>query len=115
MADARLTNGAFYAHFESKDDLVGHSRRRSAARAVRERRGAGGTRLRRDRADRRWYLSPQHRDSPDDGCPSAALLDEIGRSPAATSQAYTDGVLAVVDGIYERLAPDGFRPSWRRR
>lgn len=24
MADAELTNGAFYAHFASKDDLVAH-------------------------------------------------------------------------------------------
>src|SRR5690348_7646651 len=27
----------------------------------------------------REYLSVQHRDHPGDGCPSAALLDEIGR------------------------------------
>jgi len=33
----------------------------------------------------------------DDGCPSAALLDEIGRSTDATKQAYTDGVLVIVE------------------
>ena len=54
----------------------------------------------------REYLSVQHRDNPDDGCPSAALLDEIGRSTTATKQAYTDGVLVIVDDIAARLAPD---------
>ena len=51
------------------------------------------------------YLSVQHRDSPEDGCPSAALLDEIGRCTDATKQAYTDGVLAFIDDIAARLAP----------
>src|SRR6188472_2195185 len=54
----------------------------------------------------REYLSVQHRDNPDDGCPSAALLDEIGRCTEATKQAYTDGVLVIVDDIAARLAPD---------
>ena len=54
----------------------------------------------------RWYLSAQHRDSSDDGCPSAALLDEIRRCTDPTKQAYTDGVLMVIDGIAARLAPD---------
>ena len=44
--------------------------------------------------------------TPRDGCPSAALLDEIGRSTDATRQAYTDGLLAVIDDIAARLAPD---------
>ena len=54
----------------------------------------------------RAYLSVAHRDNPDDGCPSAALLDEIGRCTDATKQAYTDGLLAVIDDIAARLAPD---------
>jgi TetR/AcrR family transcriptional regulator, transcriptional repressor for nem operon len=51
----------------------------------------------------RAYLSAQHRDKPADGCPSAALLDEIGRSTDATKRAYTDGLLAVIDDIAARL------------
>jgi hypothetical protein len=41
-----------------------------------------------------------------DGCPNAALLDEIGRCADATRQAYTDGVLVVIDGIAVRMAPE---------
>ena len=105
MADAGLTNGAFYSHFASKEDLVAtavadqlHKQRvRFSERAPGR---AGVEQYVRD------YLSVQHRDNPDDGCPSAALLDEIGRCTDATRQAYTDGLLAVIDDIGARLAPD---------
>ena len=49
--------------------------------------------------------SAGHRDNPGDGCPSAALLDEIGRCADATRRAYTDGLLAVIDDVAARLAP----------
>jgi hypothetical protein len=54
----------------------------------------------------REYLSAAHRDSPQDGCPSAALLAEIGRCGDATRRAYTEGVLAIAGEIAGRLAPD---------
>ena len=62
----------------------------------------------------REYLSAAHRDNPDDGCPSAALLDEIGRCTEVTKRAYTEGVLAIADEIAGRLAPDD-PPSARGR
>ena len=54
----------------------------------------------------REYLSIRHRDDPEHGCPSAALLDEIGRCPTSTKQAYTEGMLSIADEIASRLAPD---------
>jgi len=105
MADAGLTNGAFYAHFASKDDLVATA----VADQLRNQRESLST-LAPGRAGVeqyvRAYLSVEHRDNPDDGCPSAALLDEIGRCPDATKRAYTDSVLVVIDDIAARLAPD---------
>ena len=105
MADAGLTNGAFYAHFASKEDLVATA----VADQLREQR-ASFSELAPGRAGVeqfvREYLSIQHRDNPDAGCPSAALLDEIGRSSEATRRAYTDGVLVVIDDIAARLAPE---------
>src|SRR5215211_4118587 len=105
MADAGLTNGAFYAHFESKEDLVATA----VADQLRNQRASVSAQAP-DLAGLeqyvRSYLSVEHRDNPDDGCPSAALLDEIGRCTDATKQAYTDGLLAVIDDIAARLAPD---------
>ena len=104
MSDAGLTNGAFYAHFKSKEDLVANV---LADQLRTQRQGFDG--LPSDRAGLeamvRLYLSPQHRDQCADGCPSAALLDEIVRRPAATRQVFTDEQLATADAIAARLDP----------
>ncbi len=104
MSDAGLTNGAFYAHFTSKEDLVANvladqlrAQRKSFDAQPPDRRGL--------EAFIRSYLSPQHRDQCADGCPSAALLDEIARRPVATKQVFTDELMGVIDDIASRLDP----------
>ena len=104
MSDAGLTNGAFYAHFASKEDLVANvladqlrAQRQSFDAQPPDRQGL--------EAFIRSYLSPQHRDQCADGCPSAALLDEIARRPAATKQVFTDELMGVIDDIASRLDP----------
>jgi TetR/AcrR family transcriptional repressor of nem operon len=99
MADAGLTNGAFYAHFDSKEDLVA-STVADQLRQQRERYNAQSL-----EEIVRGYLSPQHRDDTEGGCPSAALLDEIARSSDAVKRAYTDGQVAIIDDVAARLAP----------
>jgi AcrR family transcriptional regulator len=104
MADAGLTNGAFYAHFASKEDLV--------ATAIADQLRQQLERYRAQAVDRdgveqlvREYLSVEHRDDKEHGCPSAALLDEIGRCSETTRHSYTEGVLGLVDQIASILAP----------
>lgn len=100
MADAGLTNGAFYAHFDSKDDLVAST----VADQLREQRESYRAQSLEEII--RGYLSTQHRDDTEGGCPSAALLDEIARSSGAVKRAYIDGQMAIIDDVAARLAPD---------
>src|SRR3954466_7849972 len=67
MSDAGLTNGAFYAHFASKEDLV--------ANVLADQLTAQRQSLDSEPSDRagletfvRSYLSPQHRDQFAEGC-----------------------------------------------
>jgi TetR/AcrR family transcriptional regulator, transcriptional repressor for nem operon len=104
MSDAGLTNGAFYAHFTSKEDLVANV----LADQLRGQRDSFDA----EPSDRagleafiRAYLSPQHRDACAEGCPSAALLDEIVRRPAVTKQVFTDELSGLMGDIAARLDP----------
>jgi TetR/AcrR family transcriptional repressor of nem operon len=81
MASAGLTAGAFYSHFHSKEDLLAET----LDTVFREARNDRPKRLSQLRG-REWirafaafYLSKKHRDTPDRGCPVAALAGEVGR------------------------------------
>lgn len=102
MSDADLTNGAFYAHFGSKNDLVANvvtdqlEQQRAAVSAL--------------PADRdslegyiRGYLSIEHRDNQPEGCPTAALLSEIGRCDGIVRDAYSAGAQSIVQEIAVHL------------
>ena len=105
MKDAGLTNGTFYAYFASKDELVATAvadQLRTQHESIVAQAAPGRAGL---EQLIRWYFSTEQRDNIEYGCPNAALLDEIGRSPDRTRQAYTDGALVLIDGFAARLAP----------
>jgi len=104
MSDAGLTNGAFYGHFSSKEDLVANvlADQLRAQRRSFDSQPPGRPGL---EAFIRSYLSPQHRDESADGCPSAALVDEIVRRPVATKQVFSDELTRTMDDIASRLDP----------
>ena len=86
MAASGLTNGAFYAHFASKEALVAETLRDLADHP-----GRFTAALESGEPPERWlrlYLSPEHRDHPEAGCAAAPLAAEIGRHPPATRQAF---------------------------
>ena len=104
MSDAGLTNGAFYAHFTSKEDLLANV----LADQLRNQRAsfdAEPSDLAGLETFIRAYLSPEHRDDCGEGCPSAALLDEIVRRPAVTKKAFTGELTELMDEIAARLDP----------
>ena len=103
MSDAGLTNGAFYTHFDSKEDLVravllsGLDRREERLRTVASD-NAGLETMIRD------YLSPRHRDHAGTGCPTAALVAEVARHPKATRDAFTAKVSTFVELIATQIS-----------
>ena len=104
MSDAGLTNGAFYAHFTSKENLLANV----LADQLRNQRAsfdAEPSDLAGLETFIRAYLSPEHRDDCGEGCPSAALLDEIVRRPAVTKKAFTGELTWLMDEIAARLDP----------
>jgi TetR/AcrR family transcriptional repressor of nem operon len=104
MTDAGLTNGAFYAHFGSKEDLVREvlanagKRREMWETAAESRAGL--------EAAIRSYLSPKHRDNPGGGCPASALVAEIARHPKATRDVFSGKVADVIELIATHLDQD---------
>lgn len=105
VADAGLTNGAFYGHFASKDDLIA-----SVVAQQLEDQAARVDELPAGLASidefLRVYLSPAHRDDLAGGCPSAALLDEVGRCDETIREAYTDGARSMIKAIARHLGGD---------
>jgi AcrR family transcriptional regulator len=101
MSDAGLTNGAFYNHFESKDALV-----REVLAATMDKRREHTLESILDagmEAAIRSYLSEAHRDYPEAGCPSAALLPEIGRHPIETRALYTARIKEFVELVASKF------------
>jgi TetR/AcrR family transcriptional repressor of nem operon len=102
MSDAGLTNGAFYVHFDSKEDLV-----RAVFTDALERRDRGlqGNLERNESLKEtiRDYLSVRHRDHAGSGCPTAAMVAEIARHPEETQDVFTTSVERIVLLIADRL------------
>lgn len=108
MAEAGLTNGAFYAHFESKEALVAEAvvaalTETTARMAGKIAEAAPGQAL---DAVIGHYLDPRHVEHPERGCAVAALGDELARRPAATREAVDAAIERLVTTIAAAL-PDG--------
>ena len=95
MAEAGLTNGAFYIHFESKQDLIravlddALARREQVWRKLED--ADGGLAAMIDD-----YLSARHRDNPGRGWPTAAMVAEVAREPATTRATRTERLAAII-------------------
>src|SRR4051812_7857298 len=102
MSEAGLTNGAFYAHFSSKSQMVEKSIERATDEQWHqfEKEIAAGRLFDVVRA----YLSEQHRDHPESGCASAALLPEISRQDPDTRHVYTESVKRLLHAVEKQLA-----------
>ncbi|MFE5191032.1 TetR/AcrR family transcriptional regulator [Streptomyces sp. NPDC056628] len=108
MKEAGLTHGGFYNHFASKDDLAAEVCNASfatslgvLAQAVEDGEAPAGSPLRRVVDD---YLSAEHRDAQDGGCPSASLVIDAGRHDETIQRSYAAGVEGYLTGFAAELA-----------
>ncbi|KVQ63920.1 TetR family transcriptional regulator [Burkholderia territorii] len=82
MKATGLTHGAFYHHFESKEDLIAKCIEDTSGKALESmRQGTARGESRAQYLD--GYLTEQHRDERGNGCMMAGLAGEIARQPAA--------------------------------
>ena len=85
MRDAGLTHGGFYKHFGSKDELVIESLRKAFGEIADSLTRAA----QKSKPGSAWktivesYLSAEHCDHPEWGCPLAALAPELARADQA--------------------------------
>lgn len=106
MADAGLTHGAFYAHFESKNELAAtaigtalNESRNNASEHVRKGKLTGQSPV---RALIEFYLSERHLESPWRGCALSAISQEVSREPSPARDVMRERVQDTVNAV----APD---------
>lgn len=116
MSEAGLTHGGFYAHFKSKDLLVAEAvsamfddaRLRTAKLDMAL---EGSDHELRGAVLRYWrsYLSSDHRDRPERGCPLPSLSADVGRKGGAAADALTRGFSTMserMEQVLERLGEE---------
>jgi len=101
MADAGLTQGAFYSHFANKDELATAAFRRALDE---NRRRWVGTLQDANWAERLTrigsrYLTAAHRDNLHDSCALGALCSEAGRSEVPFRTVFEEELLKSLDSI----------------
>ncbi len=114
MSEAGLTNGAFYNHFKSKEDLFRQCVIRSLENIRKlmimnaEKENGGLDAIFHD------YLGEAHLNTPERGCAAASLTPEIGRLGEHVRQAFDIECQKIVDVLYGQL-PDNLPEEERRQ
>jgi TetR/AcrR family transcriptional repressor of nem operon len=113
MAEAGMTAGAFYKHFESKEALLREVLPNALERHADEREGGLEELLGLEwvRAMAHRYLSEEHLKSLETGCPLPGLVSEVGRASSETRDLFAGGIDRWSQQITEKL--DALSPDVR--
>jgi len=116
MKAAGLTHGGFYAHFASREAMLAEAAERAGSEAV-----AASTRIAAAAPPQqalesllRAYLSKEHLESIEQGCPVAALGSEMPRQAPEVRRAATRGIKEMID-LVARQSPDWGQPRAHQR
>jgi len=112
MKDVGLTHGGFYAHFASREAMLAEAADQAGAESV-----ATLTRVAAAAAPGealqsmiRAYLSKEHVEDAESGCPVAALGSETPRQASRVRRAATRRIKEVID-LVARHSPDQGKPG----
>jgi TetR/AcrR family transcriptional repressor of nem operon len=116
MKEAGLTHGGFYAHFDSRDDLVIEAFTHAMDRSTERWRKLAEQTPR----DKRFamivnsYLTALHRDDPGRGCAIPTLGAEIARESSRTRRVFAGRLDQMIDMLADQI-PDLPRKAARKR
>ncbi|MCP3711128.1 TetR/AcrR family transcriptional regulator [Paraburkholderia sp. CNPSo 3274] len=112
MKEAGLTHGGFYAHFPSREVLLAEAADRAGAEAVAlsEQIAASVPQEQALPSMVRAYLSKEHRDAVETGCPVSALGSEMPRQAPVVRRAATRRIKEMIDVVARQL-PDWGQPG----
>jgi TetR/AcrR family transcriptional regulator, transcriptional repressor for nem operon len=116
MKEAGLTHGAFYAHFPSREAMLAEA----AGRACAESAAAAAAAVASAPPDKalvsmlRSYLSKEHVERADIGCPLAALGSETPRQTPEVRRVATRHIKEMID-LVARQSPDWGQPDAHQR
>ena len=116
MKEAGLTHGAFYAHFDSRETMLAEAADRAGAESV----AAAASAVANVPPEKaltamlRAYLSREHLEHAELGCPVAALGSEMPRQAPEVRRAATRRIKEMID-LVARQSPDWGQPSAHER
>ena len=112
MKEAGLTHGGFYAHFESREGMLAEAADQAGAEtvAVLTRVAASAPPRKALEAMLRAYLSKEHVEGVETGCPVAALGSEMPRQTSKVRRAATRRIKEMIDLVARQL-PDWGQPG----
>ncbi len=107
MAQAGLTHGAFYAHFADKNELI----EAAFHEAFDHRENWIGSAQKRPTEDRlphllNTYLTPKHRDTPEQGCAFAALAREFAQAGGNFPKTFEEELGISIQRLIELLSKE---------
>ena len=115
MADAGLTHGGFYAHFDSKQDLFAEAISENGLEEMLEILRNEGVHDPAEQFRRviEMYLSAWHKDHPGEGCPLPTLTASISQSDDFVRETFTKTLQEGAQG-FASLMPGGSKKNSRK-
>jgi AcrR family transcriptional regulator len=116
MKEAGLTHGAFYAHFASREAMLVEAADRAGAEANTAAQSviAAASSARSLQALIQAYLSKEHVENIEIGCPTSALASEMPRQASEVRRTSTRRIKEMID-LVARQMPDWGQPSAHER